>query len=105
MDQEIKIRIVEIQRVLHLETQEYFLDVSVEIFVGEGEDENILSKQKHGYSTSIDGETLKSEIDKILEGYIRDERQKEENKKNDEDQKHVDELREKYVGVEIKAKQ
>lgn len=100
-----KLRIKDLQKVLHQETNTYFLDVSVEIFKlnAKGEEE-VLSSQKHAYDPSISGEELEKELDIILAGFIRDEKLREDNAERDAQDKHVNELRDEFVGSELTPK-
>lgn len=105
-----KIRIAEIEKAVHIETGEYFLDVAFEIVQISGEKESdqesetIVSYQKHAFSVEITKEELTVEAKKILVGYVRDLKEGEKNREREENDKHVEELKETLVGEEISQK-
>lgn len=96
-----KLRVVDLQKVLHQESGKYFLDVAIEIVKVSGESEEVVASQKHGFDPSISDEDLKAALDNILSGFIRDEEHRLANKAQDDENAHVDDLKKEFVGSEF----
>lgn len=93
------VKIADIEKVNHQETQTDFLDVTFEVI----DEENVVATQKHAFPVDTTKEQLSDYAKSFLASHIRDEKFKEDHAEDEKVNQHVGNLKEELVGSEISA--
>ena len=97
-----KARVAELKKVNHIESQTDFLDLTVEIVSSDGE---VVHTQKEALPVDSTKKQVKEVVENMLNGFIRDEEQREKNRAEEAVNQHVETLKEDLVGLEFEAQE
>lgn len=97
-----KARVAELKKVNHIESQTDFLDLTVEIVSSDGE---VVHTQKEALPVDSTKKQVKEVVENMLNGFIRDEEQREKNRAEEAVNQHVEDLKEDLVGLEFEPKE
>ena len=101
-----KARVAELKKVNHIESQTDFLDLTVEIVSYDKEGrEGVVHTQKEALPVDSTKKQVKEVVENMLNGFIRDEEQREKNRAEEAVNQHVETLKEDLVGLEFEAQE